>query len=355
MYADPNANHLVISDISNKAYTGSEIKPKVTVTYNGETLKKSTDYTVTYTNNTDIGTAKVTVKGINDYEGLSTTKSFKIVPAKVTELNMTARATNLISFDWQKVANADGYEIQVYQNYQWKTAGTSTYAKYTVKSLNSATDYKFRVRAYKTVDSKKYYGSYSDVSIYTTTPDKVTGISVATRSTNYLKLTWKNQSGASYNVYKYNYSTEKYELYKQTTTNTVKISNLKPATKYKFRVMAVKEDTNGKLIKGEKSDAFVTVTKPSAPTIKSAKSSATKKIKVSWAKTTASGYQVKWSTTKDFSSNYKSTNVKSSLASTTVKTAQSGKTYYVKVRAYKTVDGKKIYSSWSKPLSVKTK
>ena len=49
--------------------TGSEITPEPTVVVNGRTLTKDTDYTVSYTDNTNIGTATVTVTGKNNYKG----------------------------------------------------------------------------------------------------------------------------------------------------------------------------------------------------------------------------------------------------------------------------------------------
>ncbi|MCQ2495971.1 MAG: hypothetical protein MJ131_05205 [Lachnospiraceae bacterium] len=50
-------------------FTGSQCKPKVTVTYKGKTLKSGTDYTVSYSNNIYAGTATVTIKGKGKYSG----------------------------------------------------------------------------------------------------------------------------------------------------------------------------------------------------------------------------------------------------------------------------------------------
>ncbi|MFR3949228.1 MAG: leucine-rich repeat protein [Ruminococcus sp.] len=50
-------------------YTGSEIKPEVTVMFGDKKLELEKDYTVTYTNNTNLGTATVTITGTGLYEG----------------------------------------------------------------------------------------------------------------------------------------------------------------------------------------------------------------------------------------------------------------------------------------------
>lgn len=59
----------VISEISDRQYTGNEITPEISIVYNGITLKKGIDYTVSYSNNTEVGTADVTVKGIGNFKG----------------------------------------------------------------------------------------------------------------------------------------------------------------------------------------------------------------------------------------------------------------------------------------------
>lgn len=92
--------------------------------------------------------------------------------------------------------------------------------------------------------------------------------------------------------------------------------------------------------------------KPKAVTVKSLKKPAAKKLTVKWGshKAQTTGFQVRYSTTKSFKSGtYKTVTIKSkSATSKTLTKLKKGKKYYVKVRAYKTVDGTKIYSSWSK-------
>ena len=97
--------------------------------------------------------------------------------------------------------------------------------------------------------------------------------------------------------------------------------------------------------------------KPKGATIK--KVTANKKaFKVNWYKNTTqtTGYEILYSTNSKFKSGNKTINIKSNkTTSKTVKNLKKNKKYYVKIRTYKTVKGKKIYSSWSKVLKVKTK
>jgi len=85
-------------------------------------------------------------------------------------------------------------------------------------------------------------------------------------------------------------------------------------------------------------------------TLKSAKAQKGKKLLVKWAKdTTVDGYEVQLSLKKNFNKIAKKTTVKGgSKASVTIKKLKKGKKYSVRIRSYKTVNGEKIYSDWSK-------
>ena len=84
---------------------------------------------------------------------------------------------------------------------------------------------------------------------------------------------------------------------------------------------------------------------------------AKKAISVKWKKVSGvKGYQVQVATDKKFKKNKKTVTIKKQKTTkTTVKKLKAKKKYYVRVRTYKIVNGKKVYSSWSKVKSVKTK
>lgn len=69
----------------------------------------------------------------------------------------------------------------------------------------------------------------------------------------------------------------------------------------------------------------------------------------------ASGYQIKYANNKKMKKAKTITVSKNKTVSKKITKLKSKKYYYVKVRSYKTVDGKKVYSSWSKAYKVKTK
>ena len=68
---------IVKARVSDRAYTGSAQEPRPTVVAAGSVLREGTDYTLSYSNNVNVGTASVTIKGKGNYRG-SVTKNFKI-------------------------------------------------------------------------------------------------------------------------------------------------------------------------------------------------------------------------------------------------------------------------------------
>lgn len=89
-----------IRKIIDQRYNGNEIKPSVSLTYKYKTLKKGTDYTVSYSNNINAGTATVTITGIGSYEGTAST-TFQIKPRSLREI--TARKISTQEYTGQEI------------------------------------------------------------------------------------------------------------------------------------------------------------------------------------------------------------------------------------------------------------
>ncbi|GEM_PF-4233425 len=75
---------LTVGSIASQTYTGSAITPALTVKYGNNNLTKDVDYTVTYKNNINVGTAEVTIKGAGMYYGLSISTTFKITAKPIS-------------------------------------------------------------------------------------------------------------------------------------------------------------------------------------------------------------------------------------------------------------------------------
>ena len=166
-----NFKKATVSGISTKAFTGKNITQSITVKYNGKTLKKGTDYTVSYSNNKKVGTATVKITGKGSYTG-TITKTFKINPAKQEIQKLTAKSKAFF-VDWAQKGSATGYEIQYATNSKFTSAKKVTITnnktdKTTISKLSGKKKYYVRVRSYTTVKGTKYYGAWSASKSVTT-------------------------------------------------------------------------------------------------------------------------------------------------------------------------------------------
>lgn len=359
MYSGTISMSLKISNIPNQIYQGYDVEPSVTVTNGGTVLTEGTDYTVTYQNNSGIGTATVNVFGAGIYDGyINLTKTFNIVPDTVQNMQISKAGTNTVDLSWSPVSGANGYTVQILKNGKWVSVGNFVGTSAQINGLLPGSVNYVHIAAYASSNGKTYIGNYNTAVKIETTVGAINP-RVSAYANNFVTLTWNKQTAANgYEVFKYDASSKKYVLYKNITnpnTNTCKVTGLASNSKYNFKVRAYQIDDSEKTYApfGAVVSQYTSIAKSN---LNSAKSTSKKKIKASWSKVGgASGYQVMWSTYKNFSKNYKTKSVTSKYLSKTVTAAQSKKTYYVRVRAYKTISGKKVYSQWSSTKKVKTK
>jgi len=79
-------------------YTGEPVRPALTVTFNGKTLTSPTAYEAVYTNNTNAGTATITVKGSGNFTG-EITKQFSIFPVDIADENADVEVIGDFPYD----------------------------------------------------------------------------------------------------------------------------------------------------------------------------------------------------------------------------------------------------------------
>ncbi len=96
------------------------------------------------------------------------------------------------------------------------------------------------------------------------------------------------------------------------------------------------------------------VIKPAKVSLSKAVNQSGRKIKITWKKAVgASGYEISYAKSKSFKKGKKTVTAKSSAKTKTITKLTRKKTYYIRVRAYKTVNKKKIYGVWSSKKRVK--
>lgn len=157
---------VTVSAIKDRTYTGKAQTPAVTLKNNGVKLVKNTDYTISYSKNTSIGQAVITVKGKGKYSGTRKIY-FNIIPKTPTLSKVTSASKGKLTASWKKVSGVSGYQIQYSLNRDFSsvksvTASSAASSK-TISSLTKGKVYYVRVRSYKKVGSKKYYSAWSQV------------------------------------------------------------------------------------------------------------------------------------------------------------------------------------------------
>lgn len=163
--AKTNFANAKVSGISSKSFTGKAITQKITVKYGSKTLKNGTDYTVKYSANTKVGTAKVTITGKGIYGGVIT-KSFAIYPAKQVIQKLYGTYAGFF-IDYAQKGSATGYEISYSQRSDLKGAKSVKVTnnrtdKKTVSGLARYQKYYVRVRSYTVKGGKTCNGAWSD-------------------------------------------------------------------------------------------------------------------------------------------------------------------------------------------------
>lgn len=248
-------------DSTSFVYNGSAVKPVVYISYaigdGAQYLAQDVDFKVSYSNNTKIGTATAKVTGLGNYTG-TISKKFKILPAKVSNVSVSDVTTSSLVLKWNKVSSVSGYDVAVYdsqkKDYKHLAYVSSKYSSYKATKLTSAKSYKFKIRAYKTVDGKKYYGEYSNEAGSLVKPQKV-NIASVTKSGKKLTIDWKGVKCSGYQVF---YSTDKNlkknvkSVFVSSKKNTYTVNKIDKSKRYYVRVRAY-SNYNGKKYYGEKS------------------------------------------------------------------------------------------------------
>ena len=170
-----------------------------------------------------------------------------------------------------------------------------------------------------------------------------------------IKFSWSKVSDAS--GYKVElYKGKKLEKTVYTTKTAYTFKSLKKGTSYKVNVTAYKNVNGGKAYGTGKTVSATT--KVAKVTLSSVKSTKAKQIDVAWKTVSgANGYKVTYSTSKKFTKKTTKTVTvkKQKTKKTSIKKLKKGKTYYVKVAAYKTVSGKAVLGAYSAVKTVKVK
>lgn len=241
-----------------------------------------------------------------------------------------------------------------YQDYDhiYSYAG-STYTESSAVKLSRGTYY-LKVQAFaKNAVDKEYTLCVNKIG------NKKTSVtSVKSTAYNKLKVSWKVvPAAASYQVYRSTKKDGDYQNIKtidSVGTSSWTDSSVKTGKTYYYKIKVVVKTQNGNQTSGF-SNVKSAKAVPAKTTLK-AKASNAKNVKLTWSKVKgANGYEIYRSNSKDGKYSKVKTISKGSTTSYKDGKLKKSTTYYYKIRAYRKVDRKKVYGSYSSVVSVKTK
>lgn len=316
------------------AYTGKAITPGVVVETGSRTLTQGTDYTVSYANNVNAGTATITVTGIGRYSGTQTV-NFVIEPKSMQSLE-----TSDIS---DRTYTGDAYtpDVTVTDGSKVLTKGVD----YTVTYTNNIEP------GMASVVIQGANSNYAGTKIisFKISAVAVKGLKATNVKYNSLKLNWTKQDYAD----GYQICNSSSKVLKTVTKNSATITGLSAGKTYKYKVRSYIKNADGTRSYGAFSSVLNATTKLKTPTVKVV-SNAKGQARISWSKVSgASGYEIYYK--KSASAKYKKLKTvnNANIRVCTVRGMKSGDRAYFRIRAFRNNGSKKVYSSLN-PLKVIT-
>ncbi|MGO5358298.1 GH25 family lysozyme [Anaerofustis sp. LCP19S3_F7] len=286
---------------------------------------------------------------------------------RLTNANLSKTAATNIVMEFCKTVKNAGYTPMVYANYSMlnydlnKSTIDSTY-KVWLAHYTTSTSYSGKYEFWQNTSSGSVDGISGKVDIDVWYTQKSVTPSISTpkltfysSSDNAIKVTWNKVSNATgYRVYRYNSKTKKYDILKDITsgsTTSYTDSKLSSGTTYIYKIRSFYTDKSGSRVYSNASSATYATTDPKKVTGLKVTTTYTNKINLKWSKASgASGYKIYKYNSKSKSYVYLAT-VKGNTYQD--KKVSKNKTYYYKVRAYRTLNSKNYYGSYSSSLKAK--
>ncbi len=161
-YVEMITNAKITGLKKNYVYSGKSIKPKVKVKLGNQILKKDRDYKITYFNNKKIGRGRIKITGLKKWNG-TIKKTFCILPKKGKITKVVSKKSKMVLLKWKKDKKITGYQLTYSKSPKFKKAKSKSITKKSIGSiqisgLKSRTKYYVKIRCYKKVKGKRYYG-----------------------------------------------------------------------------------------------------------------------------------------------------------------------------------------------------
>ena len=300
-----------------------------------------------------LGSATITVKAAGNNNYNAATATIKVTVSYATPvLSGVSNVNGGVKITWSAVTGAANYRVfRKTGSGGWEKVGDTTSTSYTDTTAKSGTGYIYTVRCISK-DGKSYTSAY-DTAGKSITYIAAPTLNGAANVNGGVKITWSAVTGAAnYRVFRKTGSGG-WEKVGDTTSTSYTDTTAKSGTGYIYTVRCISKD--GKSYTSAYDTSGMTIAYVAVPTLSSVTNSASKKMTVKWAKdSTVTGYQIQYSTSSTFASGNKTITVAGpNNVSKVIDSLTKNNTYYVRIRSYKTLDGKNYYSAWTGQKSVK--
>lgn len=321
------------------------------------TLIDETTQTTYYDTNFDFGNTYYYKVGFRyngtDYntDKIVTVNTLDYLPSKTVINTNNANTINSATITFKDV-NADGYNIYVSDNpigpFEKLTSVNTT--TYTFTDLEVAKNYYVKVGSYNVTNSNPYEAEYSDVVIVNTREKLIEATKITNGqliSLDEIRITYNAKENATgYNIYVSN-NNKDFELLKEDNKGLgYTHEGIEFGKTYYYKVSAILDNT----YEGYRSNSYKVVANQITPQNFEVKSNGYESILISYEEIqNADGYEIY----------YSEDNVKFKKLITTTSTTYTHKklkfkkSYYYKVRSYRVVDDKNVYSNFTAVLNAK--
>lgn len=275
----------------------------------------------------------------------------EILPAILTKLKLNKSSVSLVNGKTMQLVATPTYsegeatEWRVY----WKSSNSgivkvNSYGKITAVKPGKAT-------------ITVYNGNVKASCVVTVKPKKTSFSSLSLLSSGNVKLKWKKNEGVTgYVIYRAtspNGTYKKVKTIKGANKLTVTLKGFTGSKPYYYKIRAYKT-ISGKNVYGEYSG--VRTCGPEKVSSVKAKACSGRKVRLTWKRTgSTAGYEIYRATKKNGTYKKIKTITKAKTVSYTDKSLKKGRTYYYKIKAYRTIKGKKVYGPCSSVVSAKAK
>lgn len=146
-----------------------------------------------------------------------------------------------VTLNWTSIDNAENYQVYKYneETEKYERLKTTSSTSYTDSSLSEGDLPRYKVRAYyENTKGEKVYSSYSSVFYASVAPENPSGLTLASKGDDTVKIKWSSVGCTGYRIYRYDELSGEYEKIGSTSSTSYTDDTVDNGTTYKYKIRA---------------------------------------------------------------------------------------------------------------------